>query len=863
MMQYMALARCGVRISRAVLCLGFFALFLVQMLVAFEWSPQGASQAFEEARQKRNQIAQTTNPTVAQYLECARTFRKVYMRDPHFRSTGEAIYTEGRIYQEMGDRFSEREYYVTAIKRFLLLVEDYSGNQNCPDALRRMAAIYSKNLKNEAAAQEAYQRLRTEYGITNASAQKANREIAPKSAGAQTIAAQAPPAEARSGAKTLVQSVRYWVEKDRTRVTIDMDADTSYLKERLSRPERIYFDISNARASKDLQNRTIAVEDVLLKQIRIRQNSSEVVRIVLDISEASPYTVSELHNPFRLVIDLQRPAGAKTPQNPILQTSIANNRTTPTEASGAKKASLPVPASEIKKELPLPGAIATASNVPGSPKSSPTPAEVAPAKLPSSAVLRIPDKPTLPETLTDVKRSASPVPVSERKNQPATGSAVQTESVAPKSTKADQATASTKAVKLQPPSASQTNDKVLSPPPLSSSKEASASAKLTESKIQLPSQIVVEQKATANRETSMAPASSGAVEIAKFENPAGSKSLSNKPADPSAPSNAKQAPPTARMAELKVQLPPQVVTEAKPAKPEDSKPTPSQAVGGISGKSSVSITTDIEMKPPTAIPPPVDVASKSAPKTSRGDRTLTRMLGLKIGRIVLDPGHGGHDLGTIGPDGLLEKNLVLMLARDLQKRLQEKLGAEVVLTRNDDTFVSLEERTAIANQHRADLFISIHANSSRMRSISGVETYFLDFANTASESEVATRENAVSEKSVRDLEDLIKKIAQADKSAESRELASIVQKKLYAESRKFSPKTNNRGVRSAPFIVLIGANMPSVLAEVAFLSNPKDEKLLKKKTNREYLVNALFSGIEGYMKTLGSSMANQQAARSK
>jgi N-acetylmuramoyl-L-alanine amidase len=243
-----------------------------------------------------------------------------------------------------------------------------------------------------------------------------------------------------------------------------------------------------------------------------------------------------------------------------------------------------------------------------------------------------------------------------------------------------------------------------------------------------------------------------------------------------------------------------------------------------------------------------------------GDRTLTRVLGLKIGRIVLDPGHGGHDLGTIGPGGLFEKDLVLSIARRLQKMLRENLGAEVVLTRSDDTFISLEERTEIANQHHADLFISIHANSSRIRSISGVETYFLDFARTKAEREVAARENATTMNNIRDLEDLIKKIAQADKSLESRELASIIQEKLYAGSRQFSRGTQNRGVRSAPFVVLIGANMPSVLAEVAFISNPKDERLLSKEANQNLLVKALFSGIEGYMKTLGSDVVNNQTS---
>ena len=261
--------------------------------------------------------------------------------------------------------------------------------------------------------------------------------------------------------------------------------------------------------------------------------------------------------------------------------------------------------------------------------------------------------------------------------------------------------------------------------------------------------------------------------------------------------------------------------------------------------------------------PPTPVIQRQSSKTSDGDRTLSRMLGLKVARIVIDPGHGGRDFGTTGPGGLHEKDLVLSLARDLRDMLQEKLGAEVILTRNDDTFVSLEERTAAANQHKADLFISIHANSSRNRSISGVETYYLDFARTDAEREIAARENATSTNNLSDLEDLIKKIAQADKSSESRELASLLQKRLYSGARQVFPSTKNRGVRRAPFIVLIGANMPSVLAEVAFISNPKDERLLKKESTRQRLVRGLFSGIEGYMETLGSNVVQNRTSSSQ
>src|SRR6266481_1273880 len=217
-------------------------------------------------------------------------------------------------------------------------------------------------------------------------------------------------------------------------------------------------------------------------------------------------------------------------------------------------------------------------------------------------------------------------------------------------------------------------------------------------------------------------------------------------------------------------------------------------------------------------------ATRTAAPTASGSRSLIRALGLKIGRIVIDAGHGGHDTGTIGPTGFREKDLVLDVALKLGKLLEDRLGAEVVYTRDDDTFIPLETRTAIANKEQADLFISIHANSSRDGSARGVETYYLNFTSSADALEVAARENSVSEKSIHELQDLVKKIALKEKIQESREFAADVQKSLYTGLNAKAPGLRNRGVKKAPFIVLIGANMPSTLAEISFVSNPADEK---------------------------------------
>jgi N-acetylmuramoyl-L-alanine amidase len=247
-----------------------------------------------------------------------------------------------------------------------------------------------------------------------------------------------------------------------------------------------------------------------------------------------------------------------------------------------------------------------------------------------------------------------------------------------------------------------------------------------------------------------------------------------------------------------------------------------------------------------------------APQPTRdGQATLTRALGLKIGRIVLDPGHGGHDTGTIGPTGLMEKDLCLDVALRLGKIIAQRLpGAEIVYTRSDDTFIPLEERTNIANQAKADLFISIHANSSHDKEARGIETYYLNLKGSPEAMEVAARENASSQEGVHDLEDLVKKIARNEKIDESREFAEDIQDSLARRIQKSARTVRNRGVRKAPFVVLIGADMPSILTEVSFLSNPSDEKLLKKPEYRQRVAEGLYQGIASYLQSLNSVTLN-------
>jgi N-acetylmuramoyl-L-alanine amidase len=247
-----------------------------------------------------------------------------------------------------------------------------------------------------------------------------------------------------------------------------------------------------------------------------------------------------------------------------------------------------------------------------------------------------------------------------------------------------------------------------------------------------------------------------------------------------------------------------------------------------------------------------------APQVNRaGSYSLARQLGLGARKIVIDAGHGGHDPGTLGRGGLQEKDLVLDVAVRLQRLVREELGAEVVMTRSTDVFVPLEERTAVANAQGADLFLSIHANSSRNAGVRGIETYFLNFAQDPHAEAVAARENAISPATLKDLQNLVKAIALNSKIDESRDFASSVQEALVQTIRPIAPDVSDRGVRTAPFYVLIGANMPSILAEIAFVSNPQEERLLRTPEHRDRIARSLLEGVRAYLDSLGRPRTRQ------
>lgn len=228
---------------------------------------------------------------------------------------------------------------------------------------------------------------------------------------------------------------------------------------------------------------------------------------------------------------------------------------------------------------------------------------------------------------------------------------------------------------------------------------------------------------------------------------------------------------------------------------------------------------------------------------------LAKQLALGVRRIVIDPGHGGHDGGAPGyMRGVKEKSVVLKIAQRLARKIRKELGCEVILTRSNDRYLTLEERTAIANTKNADLFISIHANASKNKKAYGIETYFLNLATDDDAIRVAARENATSRKNISDLQTILNDLMKNSKINESSRLASHIQKSMYSNLKRYYTNIKNKGVKQAPFYVLLGAQMPSILIETSFISNKRECKRLINGNYQEHIVNSIVKGIRKYIK---------------
>ncbi|HEX8960639.1 MAG TPA: N-acetylmuramoyl-L-alanine amidase, partial [Geobacteraceae bacterium] len=219
-------------------------------------------------------------------------------------------------------------------------------------------------------------------------------------------------------------------------------------------------------------------------------------------------------------------------------------------------------------------------------------------------------------------------------------------------------------------------------------------------------------------------------------------------------------------------------------------------------------------------------------------------------RIVVDPGHGGHDSGAVGPDGTREKDVVLAIGLKLRGMLKEELGLDVVMTRATDIFIPLEERTAIANKVNADLFLSVHANAALNRSASGIETYYLNLAKTEKAAQLAAKENGTTLEKVSLLQAVLFDLMANYKLNDSAHLADDVQKAVYRRVSAHYPGVKNLGVKQGPFYVLVGATMPSILVETAFVSNEREEERLKDAQYQDTTAEGIMEGIRAYIASL-------------
>jgi N-acetylmuramoyl-L-alanine amidase len=646
-------------------------------------SRRAAAQAqFERAETLRATLEAKSERerSLQEYEALVSTYRRVYLITPRAVQVPPAIKTVGDLYRRMGEQFEAR-YFNSAIKTYEFLIRDYPDTKYREEALLAIADIQGKNLSERDLARKGYEDFLQQYPRSSYApqARKALAEMqAPEKAenpsAARELPAASPPApslppsgvmpspQAAPGQNSEVSRVRIWNADNYTRIIIDLGGQAKYQAARISDPDRIYFDIENAKLSDELLHQPIEIPSgSYLKAVRVAQNRSDVVRVVLDVAKVKDYSVFELAAPDRLVVDVYGPGG-----------KAIRSSNTGTASAG------PVNAATVNAAAnPAAGANATAGS-----------------------------------SVKTVPLAAAPRP----------------------------------AVGFLP-----------------------LSAKATSSLLPMP--------------------------LAPY-------------------------PVSAKM-------------EMRP---------PLESVKGESGNSE-----SVKNLAATIGPAP------AAKPTRSGEHSLTRALGLKIGRIVIDPGHGGHDTGSIGPTGLMEKDLCLDVAQRLGKLIQQNFpSAEIVYTRQADKYVGLEQRTAIANQAKADLFVSIHANSSEDTKASGIETYYLNFNASPQAMEVAARENATAESSVHDLQDLVAKIARNEKIEESRDLAADVQESLATSLQAGNRPGRNRGVRKAPFVVLVGADMPSVLAEISFISNPADEQSLKKPENRQHAAEGLFHGIEKYLRSINS-----------
>jgi len=709
--------------------------------------------------------------TRREYQRVIDSYRRVYFGSPTSSKADPSVVATAELMVEMGRRFDDNKILRGAVEQYRFLRKEYPGSKYRFDALFTIGEIYKDDLndpeearttfadflhrypRNRLAddARAAVKEIDAEADEMERAAQKTARQqrssnaSAGASANTDDSAASANDASVRRSALPRVTGVRHWSTPDYTRVAIDVEQEVKFGSQRISNPDRIFFDLRDTKLASTLVGKTFDVDDGFLKKIRVAEFQPGRTRIVLEVDDLASYDAFLLPDPYRLIIDVHgkdiHGKDAHGKQNRATLVAKAQVDTAPTASAEADD--------DSGETEPASGGDSKSVGRKAQPES---------------------------DSGKDAVGSWKPGPV-ETDLPAEDGSA---------DSKASDSAANGKGVIKTTVAVKGTNRRI--PKTIIEADDRAPTTVATLEHEKLRPEV---------KPGDAADISDGdETKTAKSDSPSPARSSSSTLRRKKSRSSAAAAPDTA------------------------------------------DLRSDARLE------------SREARPTATGDRSLTRALGLKIGKIVIDAGHGGHDTGTIGPNGLLEKDVVLDVSKRLGRLLESRLGAEVIYTRQDDTFIPLETRTAIANRERADLFISIHANSSRDSDARGVETYYLNFTSSPEALEVAARENAVSEKSIHELQDLVKKIALRDKIDESREFAGDVQQSLYGGLALNNAGIRNRGIKKAPFIVLIGANMPSILAEISFVSNPTDERKLETAEHRQRIAESLYRGVSKYVSGL-------------
>jgi N-acetylmuramoyl-L-alanine amidase len=764
-----------------------------------------------------------------EYQRVIDSYRVVYFGSPASSKADPSVVATAELMVEMGRRFEDNKILRGAIEQYHFLRKEYPGSKYRFEALFTIGEIYKDDLNDPEEARITFEDFARRYPhnrlaedaraavkeidtaaeeMEHTAQKQAHKRSSNNNAGAgnagststANVNANADATEsssdARRSALPRVTGVRHWSTPDYTRVAIDVEQEVKFGSQRISNPDRIFFDLRDTKLASTLVGKTFDVDDGFLRKIRVAEFEPGRTRIVLEVDDLASYDAFLLPDPYRLIIDIH----GKQKRTTLIAKADTSAASSPdSDDDSSLEARLAARMDELKSrsegQRPVGASKAGANKRTNGAANNGSKNE--PTTRSSKQGFVETDLP--PEGAGDDTGAVDSA-------KPAHGNGVIKTTVAVKGSN------------RQIP-------KTIVQPDDDADNNAHDGTNKGQAADNRPHDAKSTKVASLNREKRHAEAATDDDgDMANTDDVKPAKAVSSAPIVSSSPTEQNHSASTHSAQNTKK----------------------SRSAAAATATDTADLRSDTRLDTSQLDTP----ESREARPTAAGDRSLTRALGLKIGKIVIDAGHGGHDTGTIGPNGLLEKDVVLDVAKRLGRLLETRLGAEVVYTRRDDTFIPLETRTAIANRERADLFISIHANSSQDSDARGVETYYLNFTSSPEALEVAARENAVSEKSIHELQDLVKKIALKEKIEESREFAGDVQESLYGGLSLNSAGIRDRGVKKAPFIVLIGANMPSILAEISFVSNPTDERKMETSEHRQRIAESLYRGVSRYVNGL-------------